>query len=367
MTLRMSLPFAVHPSLGCLSRGTTARTFAPALTRALAFFAIAFLLASPTGAEMGDILHSIPCAGDNTADLAWGSGELYQVIFSPTEQRNIYRLDPETGDVIGIVPYAGAMPQGITFDGQHLWQVCLTGDCLYEMDPISGEVFSSFDAPGGDDGQPIGLGWDGEWLWLADSRSPEKIWQLDTEGNVHGQYPAPGSSPYGLAWADGFIWVSENNMSGVAVIYKIDAATGDIVGQFNCPGNGGSPNGITHDGEYLWIAVNTNDTIYQVDDGVAGSGIASGEPAPAPLRLITARSHPEQSGIEVRFEVAAAARITAQLFDVTGRQAAAAGIHVADAGPHTLTLTPAPLASGTYYVRLSGLGDVSARPVLIVR
>ncbi len=333
----------------------------------LALVAAVCLLACPAHAEMGDILHSIPCAGDNTADLAWVNGELYQVIFSPTEQRNIYRLDPETGAVIDIVPYAGVMPQGLTFDGEHLWQVCLSEKCLYSMDPITGDVISFFDAPDEGNGQPIGLGWDGEWLWLADSRSPEKIWQLDTEGNVLGQYPAPGASPYGLAWADGYIWVSDNNMSGIAIIYKIDAATGEIVGQFNCPGNGGSPNGITHDGEYLWIAVNTNDVIYQVDDGVAGAGIVAGDETPARLRLIATRSDPGLAGIEVRFEVASAGNVTAQLFDISGRQALSAAQRVAAAGTHTLMLEPGPLASGTYYLRLSGLGEDCSRPVLIVR
>ncbi len=333
----------------------------------LALVATVCLLASPTHAEMGDVLHTIPCAGDNTADLAWVNGELYQVIFSPTEQRNIYRLDPETGAVIDIVPYAGVMPQGLAFDGEHLWQVCLSEKRLYSMDPITGDVISFFDAPGGGDGQPIGLGWDGGSLWLADSRSPEKIWELDTEGNVLGQFPAPGSSPYGLAWADGYIWVSENNMSGIAIIYKIDADTGEIVGEFNCPGNGGSPNGITHDGEYLWIAVNTNDVIYQVDDGVAGAGIVAGEETPDQLRLIAARSDPGLAGIEVRFEVASAANVTVQLFDISGRQTLSAAQRVAAAGTHTLTLEPGPLASGTYYLRLSGLGEDCSRPVLIVR
>ena len=329
---------------------------------------VLFPAAAPARAELGDVLHTIPCAGDNTADLAWVDGELYQVIFSPTEQRNIYRLDPLTGDVLGIVPYAGTMPQGLAYDGEHLWQVCLSLKRLYKMDSLTGEVLDSFDAPGEGNGQPLGLGWDGEWLWLADSRDPEKIWQLDTDGNVLGQFPTPGDSPYGLAWADGFIWVSDNSMGGTAPIYKIDAETGEILDSFPCPGGGGSPNGITHDGEYLWIAVNTNDVIYQVDDGVAGATVESpGTPLAAGLRLLSARAEPDRGAIEIRYSVPDPGEIQAQIFDITGRQAMISRTHASGSGFHTFHLTPEMLASGRYLLRLSRPGESASLPVLILR
>ncbi len=337
-------------------------------TLTLAALATALILsAAPLRADMGDILHSIPCAGDNTADLAWVNGELYQVIFSPTEQRNIYRLDPETGDVLGIVPYAGSMPQGLTFDGTNLWQVCLTAKCIFKMDPITGEVHDFFDAPGGGDGQPIGLGWDGEWLYLGDSRDPEKIWQLDTLGVVQGQYPTPGDSPYGLAWADGFVWVSENNMGGTATIFKMDAQTGEILDSFPCPGGGGSPNGITHDGQYLWIAVNTNDMIYQVDDGVAGAGVEPGVlGGPAPLRLLSARMEPNRRGVDVRFVLSRTADVRAQLFDIRGRQTVQTLLSAPSAGHHALRLARQDLPAGVYYVRLACDGHADQRKVVVI-
>jgi len=222
---------------------------------------------APALAELGDVLHTIPCAGANTADLAWVEGTLYQVIFAPTEERNIYQLDPATGAVLAVIPYAGGSPQGLAYDGEYLWQSDLSGDAIIKMDATTGAVIAEYPAPG-DDPQALGLGWDGASLWLADSRGPEKIWELDALCNPIGYYDAPGTSPYGLACGAGYIWVSDNNMSGGALIYQIDPDDGAIVDSFVCPDGGGSPNGIAHDGEFLWIAVNTNDTIYQVDDGL---------------------------------------------------------------------------------------------------
>ncbi len=73
-------------------------------------------------AALGDVVHSIPCAGANTADLAWVDGVLYQVILAPVEQKMIYRLDPADGAVLGTIPCAGTSPQGITYDGHNLWE-----------------------------------------------------------------------------------------------------------------------------------------------------------------------------------------------------------------------------------------------------
>ncbi len=323
-------------------------------------------------AELGDILHAIPTPGANPADLAWVEGELYSVIFAPTEQRGIYRLDPQTGNVLGMVPYAGSSPQGLTYDGHNLWQVCLSTDSYFKMHPVTGQIYATFPAPGGSDGQPIGLGWDGEYLWLADSRSPEKIWQIDTLGVVQGQIPAPGASPYGLAWAEGFIWVSDNSVGGLGYIYKLDPATGAILASFPCPGGGGSPNGITHDGEYLWIAVNTNDTIYQVDDGITGgAGVESAPFSAAALRLISARAEAGGRGVDVRLVMARTGLIRAQLFDVAGRMRAHAEAQVdarADApSACELRVGATSLASGAYYVLVTGAGERATGTVIVVR
>lgn len=325
------------------------------------------LLAAPADAALGDVLHSIPTPGQSPADLAWVDGVLYSVIFSPTEERGIYCVDPETGDVLGTVPYAGSMPQGLAYDGHNLWQVCLTNDRVYKLDPLTGEIRDSFAAPGGTNGQPIGLGWDGAWLWLGDSRDPEKIWQLDTLGTVQGQIPTPGDSPYGLDWAEGFIWVSDNNTSGLAYIYKVEPSTGAVLDSFPCPGGGGSPNGITFDGENLWVAVLATHTIYEVDDGIAS---AVDEPLLAstpPLQLVRVSAEPQSGVVDVRFAIRQPGEVRAQLFDILGRQRAQALMRASSAGLHEIRLARADLGSGIFLVRVRSAGASATGKVLLTR
>lgn len=326
------------------------------------------LLAGPAHAALGDVLHTIPCPGDNPADLAWVDGILYSVIFSPAEQRGIYRLDPQTGDILGMVPYAGLMPQGLAYDGHNLWQVCLTNDRIYKLDPLSGAVRDSFQAPDTPNTQPIGLGWDGAALWLADSRDPEKIWQLDSLGTVLGQIPAPGDSPYGLAWAEGFIWVSDNNTSGGAYIYKLDPQTGEILDSFLCPGGGGAPNGITHDGENLWIAENLSDTIYEVDDGIGGSAVTeAGLGQNLPLEIVMLRTEPHCGAIDIQFAADKSGEIRVQLLDIQGRQRLGTFAQVTAPGCHGMRLGAADVPSGLYWVRLSGAGSTVSGRIMLAR
>jgi len=294
-----------------------------AARRALPGLALLFL-ASPLQAELGDILQTIPCAGDNTADLAWVEGTLYQVIFAPSEQRNIYQLDPRDGEILAIIPYAGISPQGLAYDGRNLWQSDIGGRLIYKLDPVTGEIRGSFTAPGPSNCQPIGLGWDGHDLWNADSRDPERLWQVDTLGTVLDSIPAPGDSPYGLAWGAGYIWVSQNDLGDVGLICQIDPETGELENSFECPGGGTSPNGIAHDGVDLWIAVNTDDTIYRVDDGISGQPVPfpTHEERSVPLALETVRSDPSGGELVIQLSLAHAARVDLRVLDVLGRSAA---------------------------------------------
>ncbi len=336
----------------------------------LCFFILTGLMSGPAVAELGDVLLSFPCAaGSSTSDLAWVDGVLYQEIYNPIEDRNIYRMDPETGDVLGVVPYAGESPHGLAYDGYNLWQGDYPNDVLYKLNPISGAVRDSFPAPGGAEGQHLGIGWDGEWLYIADTHGPEKIWKVDTLGVVHGQIPTPGDSPFGLAWGAGFIWVSNNMLGGApATIYKLDPETGEVLDSFPCPDGGGAPNGITHDGDNLWIAVNTNDMIYKVDDGITTSAVdESRSREVARLRMQSVRAVRGGRAVDLQLEVAASGEVQVQLFDVLGRAVAPAVVRNVDAGPSQLRLDTAGAPTGLLFVCVRYGAIVESGRVLIVR
>jgi hypothetical protein len=237
--------------------------------------------AAPVSADFGDVLESFPCAGDATADLAWVDGQLYQVIFAGDDE-GIHVINPDNGNVTGTLPAQGSSPQGLAYDGVNLWQVSITDDEIYKLDPATAALRATYPAPRGENGQPLGLAWDGEHLWLGDTRDPEVLLKLDTTSvSILDSLPAPGDSPYGFAYGNGWLWVSDNEMSGnPAVVYMTDPSTGAFVDSFDCPGGGGSPNGLAFDGTYLWLADNNTDMIYKVD-------VAAGDYPPHQFGLLS--------------------------------------------------------------------------------
>lgn len=79
-----------------------------------------------------------------------------------------------------------------------------------------------------------------------------KIYKINpANGQVVTSFNAPdyeAEYPYGLAWADSYLWVSNSNG-----IYKIDPQTGNILETCN---NSellyGQAYGLTYDGKYFW-------------------------------------------------------------------------------------------------------------------
>ncbi len=72
-------------------------------------------------------------------------------------------------------------------------QPCVSDDC----------IAGSFDTPGG--GLEHGLAFDGVYLWHADYIT-DKIYKLDTAGNVIDSFDSPGPNPQGLTFDGVYLW-----------------------------------------------------------------------------------------------------------------------------------------------------------------
>ena len=86
-------------------------------------------------------------------------------------------------------------------------------------------------------------------------------------------FPAPAPDPQGLAWDGEFLWVADDSTDS---LYKIDPEDGSIVSSFPTPGS--KPRGLTWDGNHLWCADTKSDTIYKLDTNYAS--VISSIPAP---------------------------------------------------------------------------------------
>lgn len=107
---------------------------------------------------------------------------------------------------------------GVTYDGRHIWFA--SGDRLNILDPVSGRIQRSLEAPA-----HAGTAFDGRHLYQI---AGDRIQKIDPDsGHVLASIPAPhGEGNSGLAWAEGSLWVGRYPERR---IHQIDPETGAIL------------------------------------------------------------------------------------------------------------------------------------------
>ena len=114
------------------------------------------------------------------------------------------------GEVVTSVGLSIKGPTGLAWDGSHLWVADLVSATISEVDPSSGKVTKSMDAPGY---APMGLAWDGKWLWVLDA-ADKTAYALDVStGVTERALTLDLDSPEGLAWDGKALWVADAAIS----------------------------------------------------------------------------------------------------------------------------------------------------------
>jgi YVTN family beta-propeller protein len=188
---------------------------------------------------------------------------------SPSD--NVAKIDVQTGSVLATVP-VGQDPQGIAFDGVHVWVASNAENSLKRIDPATNVVTSFPLGPGALN--PQGVAFDGRHLWTGNVVS-DNITKVDaTTGAVVGTFPAGDAANQVLF--DGLaIWVT-NQFSGVT---KHDPDTGAILATYTSADGISTPYGLAFDGTHMWVANYGNDTVTKIDastGNVVGSFPAGG-------------------------------------------------------------------------------------------
>ena len=111
----------------------------------------------PTTGEIIDSFDSslTLCGLEYDGTYLWGT-ELYG---------DIRKISPTTGEIIDSFDAPeNSWPEDLAFDGSHLWLADGLHDTIYKLDPNTVNVVSSFNSPGMD---PFGLAFDGTHLWVV--------------------------------------------------------------------------------------------------------------------------------------------------------------------------------------------------------
>ena len=157
----------------------------------------------------------------------------------------ITKLVAATGALVGTVT-VGPDPEGVAFDGQHIW-VANSGDgTATELDAGDGSVVNTYTIGNSASfGGPFGVAFDGTAMWFATAGN--SVVKLEVSDGTQTEVPV-GIEPQAVAFDGTNIWVTNFGTSDAT---KLVAATGANVGRFPV---GAYPTGIAFDGTNVWIA-----------------------------------------------------------------------------------------------------------------
>lgn len=152
-----------------------------------------------TGSVVKTIYSRVPAFG--VEYIATHAGSYFWVC---NVEKKGYRLTT-SGSVVSSFTGPGE-GVGITFDESDVWYSHGPRvEGIYRL-TTRGSVISSFYARGV---VPEGIEWDGSHLWVADSNS-RAIWRLTVMGSVVEYIPRPGRHVKGVTWDGKYIWYSDN-------------------------------------------------------------------------------------------------------------------------------------------------------------
>ncbi len=255
------------PLPGALRRPLSGRVRGPAPILAAGFSTLALAAGLAYGGSW-EIGASFPAPSGDTNGLTWDGQALWH-----TNDVNpiVYRIDPNTGKVIGTVSSQIDDQGDLEFAGGSLWIVSEYDHYVKRMDPKSGKTVDSIKVLGLPDNQPgrnrfpeyqlEGLTYDGRNIWTDGNHST--LVRIDLKTRAQHMYEMPYEMGYidGLTWAFDHLWVVTNN----ATIYELDPCTLGVLDKFAAPANVSSgPEGFAFDGENLWFADNDRDQIYKI-------------------------------------------------------------------------------------------------------
>ena len=156
----------------------------------------------------------------------------------------VYPDKDETRKIINKIGEGLGLTWSITFDGEYIWTSTLWGD-VYKLDPNTGEIKKHWKFPGP---QAWGMTFDGENLWINDF-AEKKVYELDTNGNVLSSFfiPDQEGGAKGLASDGQYLYIMGWTSP---TIYKVNKK-GDLIETIEL--EEWAAGGLTFDGQSFWV------------------------------------------------------------------------------------------------------------------
>lgn len=193
--------------------------------------------------------------------LGWDGKYLWK--FKHAGAGDLMKIDPETGEIVAIFPNPGiAQDHGIAFDGESLWINDFSVLKVFEVNPETGKILSSFKIPEMGSGAS-GIAWDGMYLYLVSWLNQNKLYKVDRKGDLIGILELKGPTGQTITFDGQYFWIAPCG----PWICKYDKQ-GNLRGRIYAVAEGTWA--MAHDGKYLWTLQRTNENwtdpkVYQIE------------------------------------------------------------------------------------------------------
>ena len=160
-------------------------------------------------------------------------------------------------------------PYGVAFDGTHIWVTNYYGNSVTEINASDGSWVRTLSGGSYGFAHPRGVAFDGTHIWVTNSSSlsngnsvveisaSDGSWVRTLSGGTYGF-----GSPSGVAFDGTHVWVT--NLTGNSVT-EIKASDGSLVQTLSDASYGfGGPWGVAFDGTYVWVANSTGNSVTEI-------------------------------------------------------------------------------------------------------
>jgi hypothetical protein len=159
---------------------------------------------------------TLPLPDGEVTGLTWAGQDTVAMLIARPDSLDL-DAEPQmflvVGDTSGAVfwqeEFTGVLARGLAWDGEFFWSCgdeAEGGSLLYKIKADTVAVEDVYATPGH---RPMGLAFDGRWLWIVD-RDNGRFDRIDPEtGDLTRSVAAPGFSPTSLAWDGRAMWSSD--------------------------------------------------------------------------------------------------------------------------------------------------------------
>ncbi len=153
-----------------------------------------------------------PKYNPNTKDLAWDGSRL-RLAVSGSDEGRIYKINPASPNPDDWIKLQHTqVPFGVGWGGGNIWTVDNKTGTVYRVNPNTGSTISSFEtsAEMGTPRKPGGLAYEtgADRIWLTGFGKYDKIYGYTTTGSFVKSFDtSPATHPIGLTWDGTYLWL----------------------------------------------------------------------------------------------------------------------------------------------------------------